>query len=476
MRTPLKNIETTNNNLLPIKVLKCFSYLKNILKYDYINEYHLAGGRKSGKTFNLFLWFVLYIYGYFKDKKIKVLIFRKYHKDLESTIIDEMRNIFIDLELEINESKYNNTFYCGDSQISFKAVNQRDKKVKSLSGLANLRRYDLVLVHFEEAWEFDEKDISLIKEAIRGYKDIRYFYSTNPWEIENWYIKYLNTNLQFNKKELKAKGQMLSVVNRKLFHYVNYQVNKQLNPFEIWEFKQMEIHNPIRAEVVCYGMFGHEGGTVYDCSMIKKISKLKKYQHIGIGIDFGIRRDATAVIVSGITDDFSQVDVIWEYYHSNKDLMNPKTVKQMCEEIVKELSTFLKDHFAREWNDIDYSFSVICDNSDPAFMERLDEISFNLVDMKFSVEGINKKEIIDRVNLQQALISENRLGVHIENCGNFWGEIKNVIWDDESKKKGAIVDKDNHTQDAFHYGTILQYESELKDGLSSLYFDKEYNN
>lgn len=443
-----------------MRILNQFKYFKQLAYAISVNkpfiydEFYLGGSRKSGKTISICILFILII-NY--EVPLRVYIFRKFVQDIEQTVWEEVLNTFAEFGLQVKTNRQYRRIRYKDSLITFYGLHDRNKAQKSkLSGLSGANSlFKHAIVWFEEAYEFNQKDIEDVKEAIRGKIPRTYIYSFNPWSLSNWLVEYCNKHLPFNLYELQEKGYQFTGYKTKLFHYVNYQLNYYLSKWDIAQLSELEHTNPTRAKTACYGYFGIESGAIYSHAL-RYVSRNVIQDGIHLfagGVDYGFRHDATTLILVAFKDNYEKIQIIKEYYHSNFGSIH-KDHNRLASDIINTLINALK-----EFRQLNNNFTYIyVDSSNLTFIEILNNklIGRGLSHL-FSFVPSKKVEVYYRVQLQLDLMESRRMIVSM-NCVNFWKELQLARWDETRKTNKPIPeDKDNHTQDAFHYATIPYY-------------------
>lgn len=465
-----------------------FEYLPLIKYFDYFNyiggciserkpfpftKIHLAGGRKSGKSFSIYI-FLSYVF-ITLGAKIRIYCFRKYSKDLQYTIIEE----FLEALGRLNFTNYkpqitHKTWLARGNKISFHSLHKEYNDKISLTGLSSSRTYDYVIVHFEEMFEYDSKDIEAVKQAIRGAKNVMYIESCNPWKIHNKYIWSLHEKFPFNLETLKEKGEQIKLIDKELYHYTNYKINYELPLSDIQQLQDFEKEYPIEANVVCYGFPADTAGSVYGYALrfVKRELAQKHYQFITAGLDYGYRVDAMALVIVGVNENYNNVEVIKEYFYSNKDNVF-RNHGEHAEYICRMLIDTLEEHpyLKVDNNGLNEAegITIYCDYSNEGFITILNNHinELNYADF-IEFTTCDKLRVRARVSLQLNLMESGKLRVSNQ-CPNFYRELELAEWD-EKKQGEEVKDINNHTQDAFHYGLITPYWNNFKNIINPLLF------
>ena len=456
-----------------MKYLKPFNYFYEIerallfnLVFRYENLY-LGGSRKSAKTWTVILFIVrMSLMGF----PLRVYIFRKYVQDIEQSVWEETLNCFRSYFVSPKVTKHYRRIRFQKTLITYYGLHDRNKAQKTkLSGLSSIgHEFKYSLIWFEEAYEFNQKDIEDIKEAIRGKTHRLYIYTFNPWSLSNWIVKYCHSQLPFNLHELRENGEQLHHRSTSLFHYVNYQLNYFLSLSDINHLNELKITNPTRAKTACYGYFGIESGAIYSHAL-EKVSRnvIKDDIHKFVcGVDYGFRHDATTLIIVGFRNNYEKVQVLGEYYHSNQGNMF-KDHQRMANDII---DTLIKTTY--KFPKMNYSMtSIFVDNSNYTFIEILNHCAISRrVHHMFRFKPSKKVEVYYRVQLQLNIMECSRLVVD-KSCIWFWKELQLARWKESTNiHKPIPEDKDNHTQDAFHYAITPHFQAILRK--SNPYFFK----
>ena len=185
------------------------------------------------------------------------------------------------------------------------------------------------------------------------------------------------------------------------------------------------------------------------------------------GLDFGFRNDAMTCIISGIHANYNKIDIIREYFFNpqttHKDLSTiAREIITMCSEIIEDYSYVSYPPNYPHTPHLVRGITVKCDYSEISFIHLLQ----NLVAKTpyhglITFEACRKIEVVRRVTLQLNLMESGIIRV-AHTCYNFWRELELAQWD-EKKHTDTVVDKDNHTQDAFHYGVIIPFFNDLQE-------------
>ncbi len=412
-----------------------------------ITEINAIGSRKAGKTMAIAELIVKAFI--VPDIKIKAYVFRKDVNSVKDSVFEELVIQFQNHDfvpyINLTNTSFKNGVGRGADFIRCKGLAATNQKRAKLTGMAGNSMFDYVIVWFEEAYEFEEKDVLDVMEAIRGAKQILTIYSTNPWTITNWYIGRANEKVPFDESIMMATGNQLTIVGKKLYHYTNWRINEFLEQTDKDQLLQLEKDNPVRARVASFGLPGIETGSIY-APYIHHISRLiPKSSFYQGGVDFGYRKDATALMVIGHNPDYKVLNVVGEYYHSNA-VGQFKTMDIMVNDIINKLCMLAN---SSKHSLISRGIIIYCDTSNWPVIEWLNRVAYERHLLWMSFKPCKKISIEHRTGFKIQMISNNRVNVDIE-CVNFMRELELAQWD-TTKAKLTPMDKDNHTLDALDY-------------------------
>ena len=458
-----------------------FNYLDDIFLAVFNNtkfpclKIEQAGGRFSGKTIANFTLFAE-IFALGKHAKVRIYVFRKRANTIFNTVFEEFRNalarIGIKKYLEHVSQMY---FSNGSSKISFHSFNDRTSDGVSLTGLATAQKYTHAIKYFEERYEFEKEDIEDANEAVRGARYNMTINAANPWKKNHEWVQEIHQIYPFLIRKLKKNGYQIKLINNVLYHYMNYMINPYLSKEFVERLERLKLENPRRALTVCYGYPGELKGSIYAYAM-DYVDRIDPYiimkneaEYIMIvgGLDFGFRNDAMTCIISGIHANYNKIDIIREYFFNpqttHKDLSTiAREIITMCSEIIEDYSYVSYPPNYPHTPHLVRGITVKCDYSEISFIHLLQ----NLVAKTpyhglITFEACRKIEVVRRVTLQLNLMESGIIRV-AHTCYNFWRELELAQWD-EKKHTDTVVDKDNHTQDAFHYGVIIPFFNDLQE-------------
>lgn len=188
-------------------------------------------------------------------------------------------------------------------------------------------------VWMEEASQFENADMfDMVNESIRGGADGKlpdgyykqFMISFNPWVAKSW-----------------LKSTFFDHPDNQTYAFTTtYHDNPWLLPDDIANFKKIEIENPRRARVVCFGDWGVSSGLIYENWKIEDFTpdqlrnmvddKYNYYYVDKFGLDFGFANDPTAFIAILISPRLRKMyiyDEIEKQHLKNLDIIKEITRK-----------------------------------------------------------------------------------------------------------------------------------------------------
>ena len=417
------------------------------------NEINLVGSRLSGKTRSIveLICNLLLI-----NSKANIYVVRKYNVDIRQSVFNEVIDYLSNLNLNLLKYvrvQYNPKYIrFKDTQINFVGMYRQNSNIINLQGLqCPASKYSIVWI--EEAYELEQSDQQALLEAVRNYEHITVINSCNPWNIRHWYIDQMNKNFPFNLSNLQQHGEDFGIVDGRLYYYSNYQLNHYLSDSLLKIIERTREVDPIRARVVCDGFYGIEEGTIYAQYMegCEQKPKRETYAKLIVGLDVGERKDALAVVVSGINQQYNKIQVLEEFYW---DFKNQGTRDMMV--LANDINQFLKDinyRYKRHEKDIlvlcDYNYSFIALLNDIAARQ-----GYNYLDF----QGCKKTKIKQRIDFVIAMLSLKNLKIN-PTCDNLLRELSMSNYDDV--RVSAREDGNDHAINAFEY-SFIPYITSIK--------------
>ncbi len=345
-------------------MLKHFLYLNEIPK-ALINddwsktarEYHLCGGRLSGKTRSVIeMVSNVMIVAIKENINVSIYAFRQQAGDVK-----EFDSTFKKRFIDSNVMQYLNYSF-GTFRPLYKPIkslgNQSIVKIipvqssradkTPLKGLDTAEGSKLILIILEEADEFTADEKSAIKSAIRGDKDTKTItiMMCNPDRgADNYYIKYLNTCQPFDLKKMSTEHHQFSVKNlfdiKSVFQYTNFLLNPYLPIDSIREMEKMRSLDEWRARSWYYGVLtANRDGVFTDIEFQKShVNSIPFFINRYVaGLDLGFANNPTGHPTAGglwgIDNGTTSAVKLAEYYFDKEHMVNLSILAQANDIIV----------------------------------------------------------------------------------------------------------------------------------------------
>lgn len=300
------------------------------------------------------------------------------------------------------------------------------------------------IVIFEEAFEFDERTIAALKEAVRGSKYKTILYRTNPWLAANWYIRTRHAQVPLDEKcMLEGSGNQFQVVGKKVYHYARWTINPNLQQPEIDQLEDLRVNNPLRAKTVYYGLPGAYEGMVFADSMHKIATNFafQRWEEFTAGIDVGHVSSATAAGLWALEP--TRFWKVAEYYHSNKE-------QRFLEAI--DLAQAILTFYTTQKEQFKFSYlTAYVDSADPGFISLLNTEAIRQNKLWFQAKACSKIPINHRVSWYNYTINRGMVGIH-SSCTHTLSELRMLAYDEKAEDdKVKLVKQDDHTWDSDMY-------------------------
>lgn len=426
-----------------INILDCYSYIWDLIikpamkgEKILVDRIDSFGGRFSGKTVNLcpLLWTLLC--DFVNPSWFEFIGFRKTQngaKDLfddVSTVLDSYNVPYRSLVSK------NKIIYNGNTMRIYGLESNKKSKSAKKAGLPRVGDVKYCFVFFEERFEFDEEDISWIKQAIRsiGTNQTQFIYisASNPWAKSHPYITGLLNTQPFNERKMKLTGSQVGVydIKRKIYglngeselieekqiiHYTNWRVVQQF----LSKAQKSEIMNSYnisrtRGLTVDLGYPGYESGGIYT-DFLNNLAPASYVQHEFLlgGVDYGWSERTfggkTVALFMGYSEE-SGIDVYGEYSHSNAE--QPIASTQVAENIVMFFVDQMRIYMSKNYLAVPIEMWVRVDNANNILIDVLNDTA-----MKYKIRWLHfnscvKLSIQDRINVTIALLAKQKLRIN----------------------------------------------------------------
>lgn len=469
-----------------INVLDCYSYvwdyiIKPAMRGDKIpvDIIDVFGGRYSGKTvmFCPFLWTLLC--DFVDTRTFEFICFRRSQKSAEDlygdviTVLDAYNVPYKTWKSSHRISYNNNTM-----RIYGLATNKKSSTALK-AGLPRAGDVKYCFVFFEERFEFDEEDISWIKQAMRSMNTSKiqtqyiYISASNPWAKSHPYISGLLNKQPFNEAKMRRdgsqvgiydikrtiaglKGEIETIEEKQIIQYTNWRVVQQyLAPGQKAEILNSYKVSKVRGLTVDLGYPGYESGGIYT-DYLNNLAQSAYIQHEFIlgGVDYGWSEKnfggKTVALFMGASEE-SGIDIYGEFSHSNAD--QPISSNEVAEKIV----LFYRDQMQIYMNKLGLAVPieiwVRVDNANNVFIDMLNDTAAKYRIRWLHFTSCVKLAIQDRINVTIALLANQKL--RINSNTSFYpvnvlkSELEFATYKETETQ--ARVKKNDHAINAFEY-------------------------
>ena len=333
-------------------------------------------------------------------------------------------------------------------------------------------------VYVEEAFEIDDYEKwRKFDGSIRGklpdglFHQITFLF--NAWNKEHWlYEKLFKDRLEDDFEYLdthdymdyKNEDLILGFGKGLYLHISTYKIN-EFRDIEVYDLAMEELRNvaPEIYKVEALGMWGNSAGATYpefSDALIKEPQEINnlQYGYYAIGIDTGYsdgqgRRkydesvgSATTMQLVGLTRDLQTLACIDEYFLTNEKQVVPKTMNQICEEIIDKIIYWIDLYWDKPVL-MKGKIIVYVDCADLGTRQNLEIVARNrgLNDVYFM--GSTKIKIDNRVRYIRLLMGYGQYIIS-KTCKNLIREIKASR---VGEKGEARADGNDHSINANEY-------------------------
>jgi len=358
--------------------------------------------------------------------------------------------------------------------------------------------------YYEEAYEIESyDDFRKVDGSMRGRLPEGYFFQNtlclNAWSQDTWiYDTFFKGRLEddYNKLDDPKTKYMdfydpdFRLYGRGLYlHKSTYKCNEFRDPDYDNSAAEMKRKAPEIYKVEFLGMWGNATESVYpefNGSLVRPIQSFvgktngvpnKRFYSFAIGVDVGLSNGmgkrltvkknekpsekvgaATTMCLVAITDDYEQICVVDEYFHSNNARQNASNtdgdrndlnLQQQCEAMIRKL---------QQWEDM-YSESglmrgtvnVFVDNADTGFRDALEQEAHRLGFWHARFYASSKAvSIQSRVDFERIMMAYSDFLVS-DKCPNLERELKFMR---RGEKGEARADGSDHITNGMEYALI----------------------
>lgn len=463
-------------------MLKEYTYLFDIMREIVehkplsVSEVNLVGGRKSGKTIACEIFVSLLLT--FPNLKLGIFCFR-YGREGIDELFTEFCETLDSLNMSYKSNKSRLYIMVNNYKIRFYFISTMNKTNKAQkSGMSRVSGVDYILRFWDERYQFPDKDVLALKEAVRGVGanniQILDLNACNPWAKSSSYIAYCGSFQSWDLNLLKSTGSQigkyqkvvtenfidnngkkveLKIVTNIIIHYTNWRITRNhLGETEIASILETWNTDRNRAMVVDYGMPGYESGAIYTHEL-HKISKCIYQEHTWLfgGGDYGwSQREAggkTAFVFGGASIE-NGIDIYGEYIQDN--FKAPKSIDLVVREVIDFYVLSMEAYCRKTRLDSYQRLSVRVDNMAREFIYLLNQEAKNRGHSRWLTFTTCKKyPIQDRIVFLLAV-----LGSHYFRqdplCKQLHSDLEMSAYEDiETQKR---IKKYDHCLNALEYG------------------------
>lgn len=429
-----------------------------------IDEAHIVGGRKSGKTTVVELFYALICE--LGIDKVGMCAWRNTILD-SGELFDDFCATFDSYELNYTTKINAKKIYLNGREIRICGLNSMGKSKAKKSGLAKFGNVNYIIVFFEERFEFSEQDILAIKEAVRSIdkdssKEVQFLYINvcNPWALNSPYISYLSKIQPWDVKQLKETGSQIGIYDipvgnttkKILIHYTNWRVCREyLGESEIKSLLDTWNTDPKRAATVDFGLPGYEQGAIYT-HLLNNLGKAiyQEHEFLSGGVDYGWGRDSksgkTVAVFMGYTPN-EGVDVYGEYVHSNVEKV--KSPDQVAKEVVLFYREQMLEYCSRNGWASPFNLTIRVENMEVAWIAMLNTCAKQLGIHWLRFVKCRKYQVQDRIEITCSLMYQHKLRLG-DNVKLLKAEMELAHYEEGKETQKRKKDND-HSLNAFEY-------------------------
>jgi PBSX family phage terminase large subunit len=395
----------------------------------------IKGGRMSKKSKTAALFFVYNIMKYYHAYGVKpcLLVIRKYLNTHRTSTRADLQWAIDKLKVNhlwtVPKAELSLTYRPSGQQIIFRGLDEPD----SLTSISVPVGF-LCWAYIEEFYQIhDELDFDKLDLSFRGevpyplYKQITGV--LNPWN-----------DLWWGKARFFDNPDNNTFVNT-----TDYFCNEFLDDGDRDIFEKMKVNNPRRYKIEALGQWGNSEGLIYidyaeSPERNHKELENEKILLVSCGLDYGSgQQDSklgkTVISAAAVTENFQKVFIVAESYFDGHFLPD-RIVKWAIDFLVNIKEKYKVDVILHA----EYASSSMLNN---ALILALNETGTEGI----SIQNAFKSTILDRVDLCQLLLAEQRL-LFTENVPATKAAFNTALWDSKQGRiKGVPTRLDNGSTD-----------------------------
>lgn len=381
-----------------------------------------------------------------------------------------LRNYF-----KVNTQEMTITYKPTGQMIIFKGMDN-PQKIQSI----RVPKGYLTDVYVEEAFEIDNyEQWRKIDGSIRGKLPEGLFHQItfclNGWDVGHWiYEKFFQGRFEDDYSYLATHDYQDYLEGDYLGDY-GIGLYLHTSTFKINEFRDIDVYDRVMENlrdnapeiynVEALGMWGNTTEAVYPEmteDLLRPRAEINNYRFscYAIGIDTGLSngegviksgkdvkiRSATTMQLVGLTDDYSKLLCINEFFHSNEKELIKRTEPELMSDIIKTIKDW-KELYAGHWDLMKGQILVYVDSADIGFRQGLEleakkQGLYNAVFLPST-----KIRIQSRVDFIRLIMSFGEFLIS-EACPNLYRELRNARRGKDGKCREDI---DDHAINANEY-------------------------
>lgn len=447
-------------------------------KYELVNEINQIGTRYSGKTLsNLEMFAELIKISMLINEPVFIFASMKMNKNVRKSIFTNIYNTLEKHNIPFTVNLSNHSFkFLNGSEIVCYGLHSTTKREK-LKAFSDLNKYKLVIDWREECDQYDQKDLSDIAFALRGYKHKLVINTCNPESLKRYIVGYCNELLPFNEEIMRSKLEQTAYIekwNMKIIiHYSSWRLNNLLPQDQVNEQLRLEQLDIERARVWSWGLPGNTSGSIFAryIDIMQATDIIQPTKLLG-GVDLANStspKGHTTAASFWIYNSFDKKAYkVAEYTHSNATQQFKGPLEQ-----VKDILEFYNNQLNQYFNLIQQGISINVDDSAYATLESLNQHKYNYTFgqyMNFKPAQKQKFKIKHRVESFTMLINTNQLKWLWEKCPVSKTQYELIQWEDKpDAREERMLDLYDDTFDSDFYALHFELVPMVKHNCSADY-------
>lgn len=429
-------------------------------KFELVNEINQIGTRYSGKTISdLKMYAELIKISMLINEPVFIFASMKMNKDIRDSIFQNIWNILEQENIPFNVNLSNHTFtFTNGSKIVCRGLHSQTKREK-LKAFADLNKYKLVIDWREECDQFDNKDLSEIEFALRGYQNKITINTCNPESLKRYIVGYCNELLPFDEQIMRSNFEQIKYLekwNMKIIiHYSSWRMNKYLDQAQCNELLRLEQLDPERARVWSWGLPGNTSGSIFAryIDIMQATDIIQPTKLLG-GVDIANatspKGHTTAASFWLFNNTSKKAYKVAEYTHSNATQQFKTELEQ-----VNDILDFYNNQLNKYYMLIQQGINIQVDDSAYSTLQSLEREKYKYQFgqfMHFQPAQKQKFKIRHRIEAFTMLINTNQLKWLWQYCPVSKFQYELIQWEDKPEiKEERMLDLYDDTFDSDFY-------------------------